>query len=464
MSSRELQLLSRIIRTSCLHDVLGWGINSSDFVTGEARAMFDHMVAYNQANRGSIIGPEAAKHAYPTFQLCDDPGMHTEALCREVRNYRLMIEGGKKLADVQNLMSVDPLKAIAMLSGHAADLQALTSSRNTDVRSRDAFARIMHKYELRKSGYSFSVLSWPWEPIQAVTGGIQPDDYIVYYGRPKSMKSWVLAYKIAWAFNHHKRVVIYTKEMTADNIFQRTLACIAQVAYDGLRLGNMQPHEEYAVYTVIRMVEQGQMDNLIVLSGQDVSEGGDTVPWLSAKVQQYQPHLVAIDGMYLMSDVKNSRRDNDRVRNISRDLRQMNLSLGVPLITTLQANRDAAGHNQANLDEIAFSDAIGQDATHIFRVINEKNQPTIALVTGGGREFSLNGWRIWAMPAQNFTYHGPITEKEIEQAKEKDVGDQGQEAQRPAAHRSSAPAASAGMRQPDPMRSIGPRMDAYLNE
>ncbi len=102
-------------------------------------------------------------------------------------------------------------------------------------------------------------------------------------------------------------------------------------------------------------------EQIICLSGRDAPKGGDSVPWLRAKIEKYQPALFAVDGMYLMSDVQRAKKDNERVRNISRDMRQMILDTGVPGIVTLQANREAAKHGEANLDEVAFSDGPGMD-------------------------------------------------------------------------------------------------------
>jgi hypothetical protein len=107
--------------------------------------------------------------------------------------------------------------------------------------------------------------------------------------------------------------------------------------------------------------------------------------------------------------------------NISRDVRSMVLYRGVPVIASMQANRKAAGHNDANLDEIAYSDALAQDATIAARVINDKASPTISLVIGGSREFKLHGIRINAVPAVDFSFHSILTEKDIEKAKQADA-------------------------------------------
>jgi hypothetical protein len=102
----------------------------------------------------------------------------------------------------------------------------------------------------------------------------------------------------------------------------------------------------------------------------------------------------------------------------------MVLDTEVPVVATIQANRDAAKHNNANLDEIAFSDAIGQDVTVAIRVINDRDGPTISLVLGGSREFKLHGFKIHGEPATNFSFHSEMSEKDIRKAQEGDMSEE----------------------------------------
>lgn len=419
-----MQLCSRVIRTGCLTDVLEWGIAPEDFLTSEGRAIFNHIVGYySMANTaGAVIGEHAAKQQYPNFQMCDDASMTTAALCQEVRKSRLSIQLKQQYQRGIELADVDPMKAAAEMQNASADALNLGLGKNTDVRFTSALDGIVSRYELLKQGVDLSAMKWPWQPMNDATGGIQHNDYIVFFGRPKSMKSWVLAYLIAWAYELGKRAVVYTKEMNAEDIFMRVTACISQITYSGLRMGNLSHEEEQMLYATHRMVQMlNTTEQLICLSGQDAPAGGDTVPWLRSKVESYKPDLVFIDGLYLMSDVHRAKKREERVMNISRELRQMTIQLNLPLLATLQANRKAAGHEEANLDELAYSDAIGQDATGIFRVINEKTGPTCQLVVGGAREFVLNGFRINAVPATDFSYHSLLTSKEIESAKAHDT-------------------------------------------
>jgi hypothetical protein len=430
MASRELQLISRIINRGEITKVVEWGIQPEDFRTGVAMNMYRYLLAYYSmpASRGSIIGPAAASQVFPNFALCDDPYMTTEALCSEVRQNRIALEANERMDKIREEMAESPIIACAKLAQLANEMIQLGSGKVTDAMFGSTFDKILSNYQLKKAGADFSVGHYPWGLLQKATMGIQPDDYIVFYGRPKSYKSWVLAYLVMCLFMQDKRIIIYTKEMTSENIFMRIIGCLAELPYQDFRGGTLSYDYEVALYQARRMIHFLEAEEkLIVLSGKDAPAGADTVPWLQSKIKTYQPDICAIDGMYLMSDIRKNKDKHQRVSSISNDLRQMNLETKVPIVATLQANRSAAKNNEANLDELAFSDSIGQDATMVMRVINEKETPTAMMVLGGAREFSLNGLRINAVPAIDFSQYGMSDEdarlsaKDIDKAKEKDT-------------------------------------------
>ncbi len=430
-----MQLISRIVRTGDLSGTIEWGITADDFLTPEGLAMFNHIIGYNAMpeTSGSVIGENVVRENYPTFILCDDPSMTTEALCAEVRNVRLYSDVSMQVQRALEMAPQDPLKAAAFCQNAMSQIINLGMSSDNDVYFSSSVEDIWRKYQLKKAGVDFSIAPWPWMPLNHETGGVQPDEYCILYGRPKSMKSWVLAALIAFWYLADKKVLIYTKEMTAENIFMRVAAILARIEYHGLRMGSMTPQEERSFYDVRRMARALRHDNNIVcLSGQDAPEGRDTIPWLGAKIERHEPDLVGIDGLYMMSDVKKARKREERLTNISRDLRQLilkNAQLAEknpshkpsPVVATLQATRGAAQHGRGELDEIAYSDAFGQDVTMAARIINDKNSPTISFVMAGTREFQLPGFRIHGVPATNFEYHSNLTEKDIEKAKEKDA-------------------------------------------
>ncbi len=425
MATWELQLISRIVRSGNLNPVVQWGITTDDFLTNEGRALWETLVGYHQMPQtaGSVLGPNAVQRVFPNFQLCDDPSMTIEALCLEVRQQRLVIAYRATLERDLQLVEVDPIGTINRTQMAMLDLQNVGLSQHTDVHFHDSFARSIQRMELIEQGVDLSCGRFPWDPLQHATGGLQHDDYIVIYGRPKSMKSWVISYLLSHFYEQQKRMLIYTKEMTADNIFARAGACLASIRYQEFRRGKLSYDEKSSLYMTKRMLDMARHNQTVVcLSGKDTTDGGDTVPWLRSKIETYKPDVVFVDGMYLMTDAKGAKKDNVRVMNISRALRDTVLQTKVPIIATIQANRNAAKNQDANTDEVAFSDSLSQDCTMLLRAINEKNSPTIALVMSGvSREFALNGFRIYGVPALNFEYYGPLSDKDIEKAKSADA-------------------------------------------
>lgn len=428
MANAEQQLIARVVRTGDLAAVLSWGITEDDFQAPEAKGIWRWIAGYYMSNptAGSVIGPLVYANNFNYIPLgADDPGMTTDALCYELRSKRLVAEAKHAAVQLTEQVEMEPAVAIAATQSHLQRLLALGDRKNNDVFFEDAMQRIRLQYEAKKANkFAFARLTWPWQVLNDHTGGVQIDDYVVLYGRPKSGKTWILALIIAHAFMTGKPIVLYTKEMTPDNIYQRMLACLGEIPYKELRGGGLLPEDEEKLAFVERMArDKFSHPNLICLDGRSAGAGGDTVPWLAAKVEQYKPAVMFIDGIYLLSDArsKKSTVDWQRVTNISRDIREMILYTKTPVIGTMQANRSASKHQDGDMAEIAYADAVGQDATMAMRVINEKKKGTMACVVAGSREFSLHGFRLNNKPAVDFSFHSEMTEEDVDEAKSSDA-------------------------------------------
>lgn len=445
MSSWQDLLVSRIIRTGDLATVINWGIGPEDFTHGHPKALFEMLLGYHRQaeTAGSVWGPAALQQMFPTVQLLDDPSMTTDALCHEVRKARIGAQLQKTVLAIEPLLQKDPIKAVEWLQDETSRLRNECTSKKVDVHISDSMQRVWNSYQATERGDNTCVYEWPWDPIQKLTKGVRPSDYIILYGRPKSMKSWILCYLVAFIIskdlnsnaNKWHKILIYSKEMDADEIFERIGCLLANVSYANFTGGTMNPEEryrfEYAVYVLAQL--RAHL-GIVCLSAQDVEYGRDTVTWLESKIDKYQPDAVFIDGLYLMSDGSGAKKQHERVANISREIRQLILRKRVPVVATVQANREAAKNEEANTEEVAFSDSLGQDATMLIRVVNEwkKKSDTLALVMGGStRRFKLSGFRIFGIPATNFSYFGELNEGEAEGAlKEDTAGKQAKGAKR----------------------------------
>lgn len=429
MASVGMQLLSHVVRTGKLTEVLDWGITKEDMLTAEQRSMFDMLIGY-RTEYGAVLGPNLLQAKFPTFELVDD-GLQvtTEALCAEARRARLTRDAKAAGAALVEQADIDPIKALAEHQARVSGLVHLGMSQKTDVHFADALGEIEHDYDLQEKGLLEPSLYWPWDLMNEMTGGISDEEYIILYGRPKSMKTWVLCHMIAHAFLTGKKILVYTKEMTPKNIYKRVAACISTLPYQELRTAKLSSLQRAVLRELhLQAIELKLYQTFVCLSGKDVHAGGDTMAWVRSKVDKYKPDVLFIDGLYLMSDDsgRKNMKTNERVEGISRAARQLVLDTHVPLIATMQANRKAAGHQNAELDEVALSDAASQDATLLARIINEKREhpaygQTIAFLIAGSREFKLHGFRIGGTPATDFTFKEIMTEKDIESAQADDA-------------------------------------------
>ncbi len=431
MASFGVQILSRIINTGCFAAIEESGIEEADFATAEEKGVWRVLRGYYHSpqTKNSILGVNSAKAYLPNFTLYEDQHMTTDALCMELRNARIKREiqalGADMVAQLEKTDKGSVQKLLTDTQDRITHLMCFGQSRLTDLRLSDLGKEVLEEYNKVKKGGLVGKVPLPWPILQRATGGLQEDDFYVFYGRPKSMKSWVISFLMSHHLHSGKRVLAYTKEMTPRNVAKRVIACAVELDYEGFRLGELADGQEHALVDFITLHNSLLEDEnaFILLSGKDAAEaGGDTIAWLHTKVKQYHPDVTYIDGLYLMND--GSDRSNvqewARVMKVSRQARQMQLDTCVPIIATMQANRQAAKHNAGELDEIAYSDAIGQDVTGAFRTIREKTTPTISLVAAGNREYKLHGLRIGGIPATDFREKGLLTEGDIINAMEND--------------------------------------------
>jgi replicative DNA helicase len=436
MATYQESLIKRILATGCMQEVINLGLTSEDFTESKCHDIWNLIQGYyhSQETKGSIIS-ERMLHLYTDrLDSLDDsyPGDTTASLFNQVRKQRIHAfcsQVGVEFDAAINTPGCNQAQILAAYQDKLSYALSLTRSAGADMDIGTGVQRLWNEIEYAKQGIDKSVMHWPWDPLQRETFGVQPEDYIILYGRPKSMKTWVLAYLVSCAFNSSKKALVYTKEMTPDNIYARITACICGLDYSNLRAATsasahrpLSPEDEARLCGLLGELKRDiRLSSMLkVLSGRDVAGGADTVPWLRSKVEQHKPDVLFVDGVYLMAGTDKKVRDDQRVMGISRALRDLALETHIPIIGTLQANRKAAGHGNANLDEIAYSDAVGQDATIAARVMADKQNPFINIVIGGSREFKLHGIRINARPAYDFTFHSELTEKEIEKAKEAD--------------------------------------------
>lgn len=415
----EVELISRIVLEGCLQQVLDWGIRAEDFGMGLTRSTFERLVSlYLSPNTmGTVINREAFEKSYPQFKIANTQGLTTDMLCWSVRAEYMRRQGVEIGTKFNEMLETSPGDAMTYAYAQAKTLVELGTAKKVDVDLTGALKRLVRDIEEPEQQ---TRMRWPWPSIDEKTGGIQESDYIIFYGRPKNLKTWQLICVLAQAFNESKPALAFTKEMTVLQFTRRFAACILHIDYDRIVKRKLGESEKRDIKELLEFVQDPGQNLINFLDASELIPGQDTVSWLQAKIDKYEPAICFVDGLHLLSQEPGVREQADhmRVRYISRQMRQTCLSKKIPIVATVQANRKAAAHSDGNLDEIAYSDAIGQDATLAIRTIKEKHQETVAMVVAGAREMDFHGFRTHRKVAEDLSEHSVLTDddmRELEQ-------------------------------------------------
>lgn len=337
-------------------------------------------------------------------------------LCLELRRLKLRSQIYQLTDELSRTADVDPVKSLAIVREAAASLVAQHEMSN-DLMVSNAYEKLYQEYQMVSEGHGILGIPWPWDILNEDTQGIQDGQFIVIYGRPKSMKSWVSLYVATQAYLRGKRVLIYSLEMTPLQMLRRIAAIICCVDYEKFKNGKLDPATQQRVWETLYWLKAQEIaatdaygHSASLLVTQPVGEASG-VSQLHAKIREFNPDLVAVDGMYLMKDDRGRMRTMDwkSIAHISQDLKKTAQLFEIPVIGITQANRNAdKDPKKADLAEIAYADAVAQDCDLCIRVHKQKDgssgEPELVLSIPGSREGKLDALVIHGIPAVNFCY------------------------------------------------------------
>lgn len=421
MANWELSLVTKVIDTGEFRVALREQIAGQVFHTAEAHAIWVYVDEIYRT-KGKIPTRAMVKSVFPRVKLPTDVPDDLAVLCDHVRKGHLSTELQKYAMEISELAPTSPEEAAARLST-AATVIAQSSRVGDDLILDQNVTEARREYELNKRlrlANKVLGIEYPWKPMTVESNGMMPEEFILFYGRPKNMKTFITCHVAADVyFRQHRKVLFFTKEMSPAQIRARVLCSIAKIDYRDYRKGMIPEDQEEEFFEVMEglrihgkksVVEHGRRKESMFIIASDTRSDGGGVTALSAMIEQYEPDIVFVDGIYLMRDDRKGERSRDwkNVANITSDLKNAATHYKIPIVGNTQANRLADDKKKGGgLRDLAFSDAAGQDADLIIRVqksVDDNNQPILNLVVSGSREFALDGIVIGAEPCVDFDF------------------------------------------------------------
>lgn len=229
--------------------------------------------------------------------------------------------------------------------------------------------------------------------LDKVLGGLQKSDLIIVAGRPGAGKS---SFGLSIAFNvavrSHKRIAIFTLEMSAAQLVERLISQVAdsiasefpgdyerlRVDSQKLRIGDVS-QEQYAV--LAKAVGELSQAHIYIDETSLVTpiEMRSKARRLSAELGGLD--LIIIDYLQLMND-RTTRNENrvQEMSNISRQMKFLARDLDVPVIALSQLSRavETRTDKRPQLSDLRESGSIEQDADVVIMLYRDKTYyPTL---------------------------------------------------------------------------------------
>jgi replicative DNA helicase len=418
MINWEHQLVTKIIETGDIKTAIKGKVSIEVLKSSETRAIFKFLFEGYLA-RGSVPSKAMVEEVFPKFKF---PKVEEELphICDFLIKSYIAGELRKAAAEASELSDSNPVEAADVLNSSVIKLLSLSNtSKCVDLAS--SMADVKRDYEINKELLKTGKvrgIAFPWPTLTRESMGMIGGDFVMFYGRMGTMKSWMLCHMAAHAYaKSHKRVLMFTREMPPELVRGRVLCSIAEVDYSAYKKSQLEPSIEkefFAIADQLTIEEKNSKEKYgtrrhkqLIITADDRSEGGG-ISSLQAMIEEHDPDIVFIDGIYLMRDdrQKIKSREWKNIANITSDIKMLARRFDIPIVGNSQANRMADDKKRGNdMRDLSFSDAVGQDPDLVIRTALDaepNGEKVLKLIIGKAREFSLEGLVIGAQPATDF--------------------------------------------------------------
>lgn len=348
-----------------------------DFFPDDRHLLIWEMVIDHYKEYGKAPSKESVHKAYPTYEFSEYPEPTSYYLNQLKQDRKKVIltnwvqEFAQRLTEEEGPSIGDELETI-LRRGMSQAAHEISQGRDTDFFLN--YDRIMQRLRERRDnpGYLRGITTG-MNDIDRLTGGLQPEQLITMVGTPKAGKSSTL---LKMAYNAHRNgnhVLFLTFEMGTEEQEDRLISLISGVGLTKILTGSFDPVEEKRIEKALSL--RKDMAGFTITS--DISSA-ITVSGVQAKVQQYQPSLVIVDGVYLMDDeAGNDKGTPQALTSITRGFKRLAQTVRIPIVISTQAMlyRSKGG---LKMESIGYSSSFAQDSDIVFGVEAHESIPNVS--------------------------------------------------------------------------------------
>lgn len=363
--------LSKVILDEEIKEAVNAGITDKFFRDEQYARVYQFMLAH-WAQHGTAPDVDVVRQSYPTLQW-EPQKQALSYLIERMRADRKLVLLTQGLNDAaSHLQTEDSDRMSDVLSAALLQSKLETSpSRDMDLTTNwEAYDEILQD-RMENPGFLRGI-STGFHGIDYVTGGFQPEQFIVLLGTPKSFKSATLLAMAKAAHQQGKRALFSGYEMASQEQVDRLASLYSGVSLNKILHGSLSPKE----YRIVQRAMQALAAMRPFIFSTDIT-AGTTVGALQAKIVDYQPDVVFVDGAYLMQSEEPGviPGSPQAITSVSRGLKRLAQQQKVPICVTTQATLTRS-RNGLTIHSAMYSQAWGQDCDVMLGVERQVAEDT----------------------------------------------------------------------------------------
>lgn len=232
------------------------------------------------------------------------------------------------------------------------------------VSMNEALGMVVDRLDETRGMGGITGISSGWEGLDEITGGYQNSDLITWVGRPATGKTYALLKQAMSAHAAGHTPLFVTTEMGVEQIARRYVALELGINPTLLKMNTVSSY-------MMRRIRALRAELLADTRFRIFSVGmGTKVSAIEGLIQEFGPDAVYLDGAYLLHPTAKGKMNRiERVGEVFDELKGLTISSRIPIINTMQFNRQAGKDGkEGSLETIGFTDAVGMHSSIVLRV------------------------------------------------------------------------------------------------
>lgn len=364
----ERKLLSKALHTGSVESVIARGIETRHFSDPKLRAVWDsvcaHVLKYGSSPSAVSV---LRKHSDVVLDVVQDSLEYVIDQFLLLTKRRIAVERLLAMGSVIDGNDDEQLMRIEEIFLESAQELSRAVPGGKVARYSDMNDRIRLYEHDAKEGASRGI-QFGIPTLDDLTYGIQPHELVVISGWQGTGKSTLMQHILHRAYvNEGATPMLISLEMEASALYRKWDTMAAPWTYDELK-GHRLSDDQLVEWG--RMAERAKKASNDIIVLDDV--GRCTVEKVHAEMNRYNPDIVGIDYISLMSTPKDDKAAIwETVTYITKELKQLARSTGTPIVAIAQTNRESATAG-ARLENISYSRSIGQDSDIVLGLYSDE--------------------------------------------------------------------------------------------